>query len=63
MVVGRALSLIYYILILSGKAVPIFTTGEPNTFDENGQKAREMLKSDGDPYENALDAVKYFAKN
>ncbi|HED05825.1 MAG TPA: hypothetical protein ENI61_03980, partial [Ignavibacteria bacterium] len=47
----------------SGKAVPIFTTGEPNTFDENGQKAREMLKSDGDPYENALEAVKYFAKN
>ena len=47
----------------SGKAVPIFTTGEPNDFDENGRKAREMLARDGDPYENAQEAVGYFAKN
>lgn len=45
------------------KAVPIFTTGEPNTFDENGRKAREMLKSDGSPYGNGLKAVRYFADN
>lgn len=41
----------------------IFVTREPNNFDENGMKAREMLARDGDPYENAKSAVKYFARN
>lgn len=47
----------------SGKAVPIFLTGEPNNFDENGRKARELLSADGDPYKNSVEAVGYFALN
>lgn len=47
----------------SGKAVPIFITGEPNNFDDNGKKAREILHSDSDPYENSLLASEYFSKN
>jgi len=46
-----------------GKAVPIFSTGEPNNFDENGKNARTILKQDGSPYENSKKAVGYFAKN
>jgi len=45
------------------KAQTVFVTREPNEFDENGQNARRILKSDGDPYTNAAEAVKYFAKN
>jgi dTMP kinase len=45
------------------KDTEIFITREPNSFDENGRKAREMLKRDGDPYENAKEAVRYFAAN
>jgi dTMP kinase len=51
-----------YILGLD-KSNTIFLTREPNEFDDNGKKAREMLKSDGDPYSNNIEAVKYFAKN
>jgi dTMP kinase len=47
----------------SGKAVPYFVSGEPNDFGEYGKLARKMLSLDGDPYENNLQAVKYFAKN
>lgn len=47
----------------SGKAVPIFLTGEPNDFDENGNKAREILNFDNDPYTKAIEATNYFAKN
>ncbi|MFH1238459.1 MAG: dTMP kinase [archaeon] len=60
---GTQLDLMYSYIRNSGKAVPILTTGEPNDFDENGRKAREMLRSDGDPYSNNLSAVKYFARN
>jgi dTMP kinase len=45
------------------KSQTVFVTREPNEFDENGQNARRILKSDGDPYTNAAEAVKYFAKN
>ena len=45
------------------KSSTVFVTREPNSFDENGRKAREILKSDNNPYENAKEAVKYFAKN
>lgn len=38
-------------------------TREPNKLDENGKRAREMLKSDGDPYENNELAARYFAEN
>ncbi|MFA5060989.1 MAG: dTMP kinase [Candidatus Pacearchaeota archaeon] len=41
----------------------IFVTREPNNFDKNGIKAREMLAQDGDPYKNAESAVEYFARN
>ncbi|MCR4284853.1 MAG: dTMP kinase [archaeon] len=47
----------------SGKAVPIFSTGEPNDFDENGRMARRILGADGDPYSNNVEAVRYFARN
>jgi len=47
----------------SGREKTIFLTREPNEFDANGKKARQMLASDGDPYENGLVAVNYFAKN
>ena len=45
------------------RANTIFRTREPNVFDENGQKARDMLSSEGDPYANNREAVKYFAEN
>lgn len=35
----------------------------PNKLDDNGRLAREMLKSDGDPFENGMKAVEYFGKN
>lgn len=60
---GTQLLKLHNYISTSGKAVPIFTTGEPNEFDDNGKKARDILKSDGDPYINGLLAVKYFAKN
>jgi len=44
-----------------GKAVPIFTTGEPSQFSEYGAKARELLAADGDPYQNQLAAVTNFS--
>ncbi len=48
-----------------GKAVPVFITGEPNeTFDKFwGKRAREMLKMDGDPYKNQLEALNCFSEN
>jgi|APSaa5957512622_1039677.scaffolds.fasta_scaffold02595_12 dTMP kinase len=45
------------------KANTIFRTREPNIFDGNGQKARDLLKSVGDPYSNNVAAVGYFAEN
>ena len=45
------------------KAHTVFRTREPNEFDKNGKLAREMLLSDGSPYQNNLDAVRYFAEN
>lgn len=60
---GSQLDLLHSCVRSSGKAVPIFTTGEPNGFDDNGRKAREMLKSEGDPYSNNVAAVGYFAEN
>jgi dTMP kinase len=45
------------------KSQTVFVTREPNEFDENGQNARRILKSDGSPYTNAEEAVKYFALN
>jgi len=60
---GIQFDLLHSYIRNSGKAMPIFTTGEPNDFDENGRKAREMLRSDGDPYSNNSSAVKYFARN
>jgi dTMP kinase len=45
------------------KANTIFRTREPNNFDDNGKKARALLKQDGDPYSNNVAAVGYFAEN
>jgi len=62
---GKGIQLPYLVDLIYGvdKSSTVFVTREPNDFDENGRKAREMLKSDGDPYENAVEAVEYFAKN
>jgi dTMP kinase len=60
---GTQIDLFSSYLRRSGKAVPIFLTGEPNDFDENGKRAREILASDRDPYENALESLAYFSKN
>lgn len=60
---GTQLERLHNYIVGSGKAVPVFTTGEPNDFDENGRMAREILKRDGDPYENAVGAVRCFAEN
>lgn len=35
----------------------------PNFLDESGKKARNMLSSDGNPYENSLKALEYFGEN
>ncbi len=45
------------------KSKLVFLTREPNELDDNGKKARELLKSDGDPYINGIEAVKFFAQN
>lgn len=47
----------------SSRNVLISRIRTPNALDDNGLKARKLLKSDGDPYENALNAVKYFGEN
>ena len=47
----------------SDKSKLVFVTREPNILDENGMLARGMLKRDGDPYSNGLEAVRYFAEN
>lgn len=47
----------------SGREKTIFLTREPNEFDANGKKARQMLAMDGNPYENGIAAVGYFALN
>jgi dTMP kinase len=62
---GKGTQLHYLVGLIhrADKSSTVFVTREPNDFDENGRKAREMLKSDGDPYDNAIEAVKYFAKN
>ena len=60
---GEQLDLLFSYIRKSGKAVPIFVTGEPNYFDDNGRKAREMLARDGNPYENNLEAMRCFAQN
>lgn len=62
---GKGTQLPYLVDLVYGadKSSTVFVTREPNDFDENGRKAREMLKSDGDPYENAVEAVGYFANN
>ncbi|MBU2577060.1 MAG: dTMP kinase [Nanoarchaeota archaeon] len=62
---GKGTQLPYLVDLIIGadKSSTVFVTREPNDFDENGRKAREMLKSDGDPYENAVEAVGHFAKN
>lgn len=60
---GSQMGKLFYHISSMGKAVPIFSTGEPTKLNEWGEKAREMLKSDGDPYSNGLTAVKYFANN
>jgi len=41
----------------------VFGTKEPNTFDNNGLRAIEMLKSDRDPYDKGFEAMKLFALN
>jgi len=41
----------------------VVETREPNELDENGKRAREMLASDGDPYQNVQKAVEFFALN
>lgn len=45
------------------KANSIFRTREPNVFDDNGERARKMLRGEGNPYSNNSMAVKYFASN
>ena len=48
-----------------GKAIPIFITGEPNEIFDSvyGKRARDILKSDGDPYKNQLEALSAFSEN
>ncbi len=62
---GKGTQLPYLVDLIYGadKSSTVFVTREPNDFDENGLKARAMLKGDGDPYDNALEAVKYFSEN
>ena len=62
---GKGTQLPFLIDLIYGadKSSTVFVTREPNDFDENGRKAREMLKSEGDPYQNSIEAVKYFAEN
>ena len=62
---GEQITKFQHYLRSLGKAVPIFITGEPNeTFDSFwGKRAREMLKKDGDPYQNKLDALNCFSEN
>ena len=47
----------------SGREVLVSRVRTPNELDENGKLAREMLKAEGDPYENGMRAVEYFGKN
>lgn len=60
---GTQMAMLHNYIQSLGKAVPIFSTGEPTELNDWGAKAREMLKSDGNPYSNGILAVKYFAKN
>lgn len=60
---GTQINLLTPYILSQGKAVPVFLTGEPNDFDENGRKAREILHSEGNPYENANQASRLFAEN
>ena len=47
----------------SDKSRTLFVTREPNEFGDFGKMAREMLRTDKDPYANKLRAVEYFAEN
>jgi dTMP kinase len=47
----------------SGRNVLLSRIRTPNELDENGKLARELLKSDGDAYENGIKAVQCFGKN
>lgn len=47
----------------SGRYVLVSRIRTPNTLDENGQKARELLKNEEDAYSNGVKAVEYFGKN
>jgi len=60
---GKTTQLKYFRDYLAGLRRPFLFTEEPNDFDENGLRAREMLARDGDPYTNGLEALKYFALN
>ena len=60
---GTQISYLTEMIYDLSRANTIFRTREPNEFDENGKLARQMLSSDGDPYQNGLNAVRYFAEN
>lgn len=58
---GTQLGLFHNYLLSKGKAVPIFTTGEPSRFSDWGAKARGLLSSAGDPVSRGQEAVEYFS--
>ncbi len=49
--------------IFDDRSNTVFLTREPNNFDDDGLRAREILKSDGSPYNNNVQALKYFSRN
>jgi dTMP kinase len=62
---GKDTQIEYFFKYLNSlsKAVPIFSTAEPNDFDNNGIRAREMLRDEKDPYIGQLKALEFFSKN
>lgn len=61
---GNVLSFLTEYLSDLSRERTILRTREPNgLIDDNGEKAREILKRDGDPYENALEALGYMSGN
>ena len=60
---GTQINLFENLLYDSSREVFVSRIRTPNALDENGKKAREMLGRDGNPYENAKEAVSYFGMN
>lgn len=62
---GKGTQLIRLIdTLFEDRANTFFLTREPNLFDDNGKKARELLNSNGDdPYSENLNAVRHMSMN